>query len=470
METYARNLPYELKIKILTNLEYIDVKFITDPYFWSKYWKKYRLENPIIEGQIKFNPEQQYALDLIAKGKNVFIHSPAGTGKSTIIKHFAASVTTGVTSTTGISALNIEGSTLHSFLGIGLGEESLEDLYNKLKDRRIWLNLKLLIIDEISMLQPQLFEKLEKLARKIRKTSKRFGGIQLVVAGDLFQLPPVNIRNDGCSMITDSQVFLECIDDVVELRNIMRQQDYMFQTALNKIRVGNVDSQTRKILKSRVIKLPKSDNIKPTKLFCTKKCVNALNEKELNKLAAKDHIFREYEMKFVFSENVSMPTRNYVSKNFVKNSTTPQKLQICKETQVMLTYNLPSHSLANGSRGVVVDFANNYPIVEFVGGKKILVEPVSFSLFETRPKRVQIGYVKQIPLKIAYALTIHSSQGATLDCVQIDLKETFEYGQAYTALSRVRCLEGLYLKPFDYHVIQAHPKSLTFNAWSTTHF
>lgn len=368
----------------------------------------------------------------------------------------------GLTSTTGISALNIGGSTLHSFLGIGLGKENVEDLYDKIikngYKRELWLKLDILIIDEVSMLSPDLFDKLERVARKIRENKLRFGGIQLVVTGDLFQLPCVSQNSD---LITGSSKFRKCIDNIVELRNIMRQNDHTFKTVLNKVRVGVVDQQVKKVLKTRFIKPPKLP-IRPTKLFCTRRSVDELNDKELNKLAKRGLEFREYIMEFV---NHDCPISfDYIVKNFVKSTTTPETLQICEQTQVMLTYNI-SPTLVNGSRGIITGFTHeNYPIVEFVNGSVVIIKPINFSLHHTlRNGKIKlVGYAVQIPLKIAYALTIHACQGSTLDYVSIDLRETFEYGQAYTALSRVRTLEGLFIKKFNFDVIQAHPEALEF--------
>lgn len=484
---YASSLPLELKIEILKYLDYSEINWITDPYFWVCWWERYNTAHPITE-IFEPNPEQLYTFKIIESGKNVFINSPAGTGKSALIKYFcsinASKKVIGLTSTTGISALNIGGSTLHSFLGIGLGKENVEDLYDKIiknKDKReLWLKLNILIIDEVSMLHPDLFDKLEKVARKIRGNKLRFGGIQLVVSGDLFQLPCVS---QSSTLITHSSKFRKCIDTVVEFRNIMRQNDHIFKTVLNKVRIGLVDHQVKKILKTRFVKPPKptikkltiseilhpgktvsepNHNIKPTKLFCTRRSVDDLNDKELNKLARKGLEFREYIMEFV---NQDCPISfDYIVKNFTKNSTTPETLQVCEQTQVMLTYNI-SPNLVNGSRGIITGFTpENYPIVEFVNGSIVIIKPIKFSLYHTlRNGKIKlVGYAIQIPLKIAYALTIHACQGSTLDYVSIDLRETFEYGQAYTALSRVRTLEGLFIKKFDFDVIQAHPEALKF--------
>lgn len=465
MENYACRLPLELKIKILMNLPYEDVRFITDLRFWTKYWKTSKACQST--GEFEPNPEQSYVLKLLERGENVFVNAPAGTGKSALITHFFRKhqhwKSIGLTATTGISAININGYTLHSFLGIKLGIESVEELHAKiLKNKaklKLWLQLDVLVIDEISMLHPKLFDKLEKLARKLRETSSRFGGIQLAVFGDLFQLPCISLSNEDQSLIVDSKQFRKCIDITVKLTNVVRQPDPIFKVVLGKIRLGIVDEQVKSIITSRMSALG-DELIRPTMLYCTRKCVNNINDRELDKLAAEGREFREYTMKFTQLETkVPRFEFDYVCANFAKHSTTLPMIQICENAQVMLTYNISS-TLVNGSRGVVTGFTEeDYPIVTFLNKSSVVIIPVKFSLYHGVKT---IGHAIQIPLKIAYALTIHSSQGATLDYAHVDLSDAFEYGQAYTALSRVRTLDGLFVKKFDFRKIAAHPRALDY--------
>ncbi|ABF82136.1 hypothetical protein MIV106R [Invertebrate iridescent virus 3] len=461
-------LPNEEKFKDLMDLPYSELESIDDADFWAHYWAVWNANNPCVPGgPFVPNPEQEWVLQLMDEGKSIFINSPAGTGKSALVKHWCSKTTTkniGLTSTTGISALNLGGSTVHSFLGIGLGVDTVDELYDRIlknhDKRELWLRLDVLVIDEVSMLQPELFDKLERLARKLRSSSERFGGIQIIATGDLFQLPCVG--NDS-SLIVDSKKFKKCIQVTIKLRNIVRQEDAQFKAVLNKVRVGLVDEHVEQVLKSRFGKtksLP--SNIRPTKLFCTRKSVQDINEKHLNKLAEMGYEFREYNMEFI---NQECPISfEYIVQNFTRNSTTPETLHLCLQTQVVLTYN-QSPYLVNGSRGVVVDFTEEeYPVVEFLNGTTQVIKPHKFALHYTsrRGKTQQVGYAVQIPLKIAYALTIHSCQGLTIDYAIIDLNDCFEFGQAYTALSRVKTLDGLFLKKFDFGVIQPHPRALEY--------
>jgi ATP-dependent DNA helicase PIF1 len=466
MNVTLGDLPLELKIAILVRMPYESVRFFTSRYFWSEYWKHNSVIKGSADGVFTPNKEQAYVLDLVNQKKNIFINSPAGTGKSTLLKYIKqchSDKVVGLTSTTGISALNIQGSTLHSFLGIGLGADDVDALYDKIMKneikKKLWCVLDMLIVDEVSMLHPDLFKKLEKLGRRIRGNKLRFGGVQLIVAGDLFQLPCVSTTS---TLVVVSSTFKKCIDEIVELRYIMRQDDPSFKEILNKVRVGDIDEDVVDALSSRFVKVPKTLKLRPTMLFCTRDSVDELNNKELDRLASKGCQFYEYEMNFQCCVSLSM--FNYAKSNFCKNSTTPQILSLTKQVQVMLTHAI-SATLVNGSRGIVVDFEEEtgYPIVQFLDGQTMPVRPVKFTLCDMNNGRSRnIGYAVQVPLKVAYALTVHACQGSTLDYVKLDLGRTFEYGQVYTALSRVKSLDGLFIKKFDFGIIQAHPEALRF--------
>ena len=409
---------------------------------------------------VKLTEKQELAYKYMSDGNNIFLTGKSGSGKSEVIKSFVDKhkhfKIIAVTSTTGTSALLIGGTTLHSYLGIGLGTGSVDFLVRKIKAKKWirdrWIDLDILIIDEISMLSPVLFDKLEKLARVIRDNTMPFGGIQLVLTGDFCQLPVIGIE-DFCF---EAKMWDKCIDKTVYLTEILRQTDLDFQDCLNEVRIGKLSKKSIQLLKSRVgVKLDNEFNIKPTKLFSLNKSVDALNSSELNKFASNGVDFYEYDMEFITTSKDP-----YMIDKFKKNSNVPEKIQLCIGAQVMLLVNLDLEcQLANGSRGIITKFVDDYPMVKFLNGVERMIELYQWDIEEND---VKIMSVLQLPLKIAYALTTHKSQGATIDYVELDMANIFEYGQAYVALSRVKSLEGLSLKSFHLSVIKSNPKVIEY--------
>lgn len=375
------------------------------------------------------------------------------------IKVYKQNKIMGITSTTGISALLFGGTTLHSFTGIGLGTSSVESIVKKIYTRpqlrKRWTDLEILIIDEISMLSPQLFDKLENIARRVRRNDEPFGGIQLILSGDFCQLPCIN-SDDFCF---ESKTWGKCIDHTVYLTEIMRQKDREFQECLNNIRIGLLPEKTIKLLNSRLnVRLKNEFGIKPTKLYSTNYSVDYINNKELDKLAKKDPDFYEYNMEFYVYPGTK--NKEHIIEKYKKSCNAPDNLQLCIGAQVMLLWNLDTDGgLVNGSRGVVTNFINDVPVVKFLNGRELIIEHHIWEMEENDKKVLR---AIQIPLKLAYCLTIHRSQGCSLDYAEIDLSNIFESGMAYVALSRVKSIKGLSIVGIDLDKIKAHPKAVEF--------
>lgn len=422
----------------------------------------YKMEFSYIdEDSLQLTKKQKEGYMKMINGRNVFLTGFAGTGKTRLIKLFyekyKKSKKIGLTSTTGTSALLIGGSTLHSFTGIKLGKGDADTLAmnimmtSYLKKR--WQSLDVLIIDEISMLSPDLFDKLEYIARTVRATDAPFGGIQLILTGDFLQLPCV----DSDLFCFQAQTWNRCVTDIVYLTEIVRQDDKKFRSALSKIRLGEVDDDVKKILESRVgVELENDLGIKPTVLYPLKRNVEQINNEELDKLG--DVEFYSYRMKFIINHDVK--NKQSVIDKFRKSMIAQEELDLAIGAQVMLLCNLDLKAgLANGSRGVVTGFENDMPIVLFLNG---VTKVIGYYDWIVEEGFNPIMKARQIPLNIAYALTIHKVQGATLDYATIDLMNIFEYGQAYVALSRVTDLNGLSILGINWSAIQAHPEAVKY--------
>lgn len=419
--------------------------------------------------EFQLNVKQKEAFDHIVSGQSLLLTGPAGAGKSAVIKFFYqlkqdSNQKIALTSMTGVSAVIIGGTTLHSYLGIGLGTNSTEKLVKKITSsifyRSRWTKLETLIIDEVSMMAPELFDKLELMARLIRKNSKLkteddpgqkpFGGIQLILSGDFFQLPVV--RNSR--FVFEAESWGDCVQKVCYLEEIIRQTDPVFQECLNEVRTANLSPKAIDILSScEQNKVTNEFGIRPTRIYPVNSAVDKVNTKELNKLTGEQ---REYEMEIKIHKTTYL---DQVAR-YKKSIKAVEKLTLAENAQVMLLANLDvEDGLVNGSRGVVTKFVEDIPMVRFMNGREKLIDYHGWDIEEID---VKVATIYQVPLKLAYACTVHSSQGLSLDCVEINMQNFFEYGQAYVALSRVRSLKGLRIKNFDEKLIKAHPSALEF--------
>lgn len=429
---------------------------------------------------MSLNAEQTAAFEAVKSGKNIFLTGPAGAGKSFLIQHLVRwfadnGKPLAVTALTGCAALLLgnKAKTLHSWAGIGLGRESADALaatiLKKPASKSRWRRTAAVIIDEISMMTPELFEKLDAIGRKVRANNAPWGGIQLIVCGDFFQLPPVSKGLSGelpGRFAFESPQWREAGLVPVVLKKIERQTDSGFQTLLNECRVGMPSAATIALLKSRQGQDWKARLIRPTLLFSRNADVDMVNERNIAALAKPIHTYeaRTVLMRPADDPALEMPTGEMLERlvsRLDNDAPYTSMLELCVGAQVMLLTNLDLEGgLANGSRGVVVDFVpeSGDPIVQFLVG-----EPRTITRHSWESPECAALHREQIPLRVAYAITIHKSQGATLDCALVDIgTSTFEYGQAYVALSRVRDLESLYVHSLVPSKIRAHPTVVRF--------
>ena len=410
---------------------------------------------------IELNQKQREAYSLMETGHNIFITGMGGVGKSLLIKLFTERYKTkmkiATTSTTGTSAILIGGTTLHSYLGIKLGKGSVQDLINGMSRKAVdnWKKLDVLIIDEVSMLSPILFDKIEKIARILRKNESPFGGIQLILSGDFLQLPCVDSNN----FCFEAKSWGSCITHTIYLTEIVRQEDVEFQNCLNEVRFANLSEQSIQLLKScndRKLDSTQASlsGIKPTRLFSTNDDVNYINEQEFQKISVG---------KQIYTYNIRIKNKKYeIAESYIKKQCRVEsEISLCVGAQVMLLINLDvSSGLANGSRGIIVGFTDtSIPIVSFLTG---ITQEIDFNSWDITNGEEIVATISQIPLKLAWALSIHKAQGSTLDYAKIYLNNIFENGQAYVALSRIKNIEGLSLRGLNINKIKAHPKALEY--------
>ncbi len=446
------------------------------------------------------NTKQREIADLILSGENVFLTGVAGTGKSYLFKYVIQELKEkykvyeiAITAPTGIAAVNINGQTLHSWAGIGLGKESAHFLSVKLSRaaRGRWISAKVILIDEISMVDSELLEKLSEVGKYVRENSEPFGGVQVVTCGDFLQLPPVGLGN-GKDFAFRSSVWNKMNMRTQKLTEVVRQQgDMELIEILNQVRLGNVTDAALKLFQNCHINnkpLPK-DGILPTELRSLNRNVDAENERRLNTL---DSNLVKFEATDEFeTTNIEKRIMDKLQDLTEKRIAKDLKLKI--GAQVVLLRNLDD-TLVNGSRGVVRKFVrkrandvdkskirgkvlrlfynaeNNKsdenkgvlcPYIEFDNGRKVCIFP--FDFFVAMGNSGSMTRI-QFPLKLAWSLTIHKSQGMTLSRCLIDASKAFEYGQTYVALSRCVSREGLWITgpPITNRAVKAHPAVLEF--------
>ncbi|XP_035189161.1 ATP-dependent DNA helicase PIF1 [Oxyura jamaicensis] len=406
---------------------------------------------------VRLSAEQEAVLGAVRSGKGVFFTGCAGTGKSFLLKKIVGSLppnSTYATASTGVAACHIGGTTLHAFAGIGSGKAPLEQciqLAERPGVRQHWLACQHLIIDEISMVDGKFFDKLEAVARAVRKRDEPFGGIQLIICGDFLQLPPVCKANEEIKFCFQAKSWRKCIHINMELTEVRRQTDKTFISLLSAVRLGRCTEEVTSLLMQTATNRSERDGILATRLCTHKDDVELTNEKRLQQLSGEVHSFE------------ALDSDPMLVKLIDAQCPVGGKVVLKVGAQVMLAKNLDvSQGLVNGARGVVVGFESDQkglPKVRFLCGVTQIIKMERW-VFKG-PPGVHLSR-QQLPLKLAWAISIHKSQGMSLDCVEISLSRVFESGQAYVALSRARSLAGLRVLDFDPKVVRADPSVLHF--------
>ncbi|WP_298337870.1 HRDC domain-containing protein [Ferrimicrobium sp.] len=401
---------------------------------------------------------QAQALARLIKGDSVFLTGPPGAGKSYVLRQFVhlarrRGLTIAVTASTGIAATQIGGATIHSWSGIGIRDQlAPNDLANlSSKDRlvRRYLTTDALIIDEISMLSGNFLTMLDQLARTIRGTDAPFGGLQMVLVGDMFQLPPINRDSSEIDFAFQSAAWRDLDPLPCYLTEQHRQSGDELAEVLSAMRDGSLGQAHLAILNSRIGILP-SDDHEPTHLYSHNVDVDAMNAQRLARIGGEVHT---YTMELRGPPALVEPMRRGVL--------APDELALKVGAEVMFVANDQNLRYANGSLARVVDLSGPWPIVELAAtSRRMSVEPHAWVLEEDGSTKAE---VRQLPLRLAWAITIHKSQGMSLDAAEIDLSRSFTPGMGYVALSRLRRLSGLYLKGLNTMALQLHPEIYDFD-------
>lgn len=404
---------------------------------------------------------QDQALSILESGAPVLLTGAAGTGKTYVLHKFIKNArksgkNIAVTATTGLAATHLQGTTIHSWAGIGIHDELPKKFFSNMNKniRDKIIKTDILVIDEISMMHDYRLDMIDTVLRKVRKNPAAFGGIQVVLSGDFFQLPPVS-RRDGRQggFINSSAVWQQNSFTVCYLKQQYRQsRDTEYRDILNGIRAGQLRPSQIKALQDRKNGFDDPFQAK-TRLLTTNADVNAINEAHLQKLDGKEHEF------YMDSEG----PKKYVEV-LRQSCLAPEVLKLKKDAVVMCIKNDQKRKYFNGSLGKIVDFEKKtgYPVVELNSGVAITVKPETWEL---RDNDVVRASVCQMPLRLAWAITVHKSQGMTLDSARIDLSNAFVEGMGYVALSRVRSFKDLILEGFNNKALRTSPVAREIDAY-----
>jgi hypothetical protein len=400
--------------------------------------------------------KQITALNILKSGQNIFITGSAGTGKTYLLNQYIEylkerQIYPTIVAPTGIAASHLKGQTIHSFFALGIRDTVVDNGYVEFLLEKSYLKsrfkkLQVLIIDEVSMVSPEIFSSMDKVLRAFKNSPEPFGGVQVVISGDFFQLPPVSREFKERRFAWQSPVWKSLDLKSCYLQEKFRQSDERLIEILDDIRTGAVSEKSREMLDACYQK-ELNGNFTPTKLYTHNVDVDRINLEELHKLEGKSYLFN----------HTSKGSAKNIEKIF-KTALVLEELTLKKDAVVIFIKNNPEKGYVNGTTGIVVDFESDIPIVKISTGQKIRVIAEDWTIENEAGE--SIATVSQIPLRLAWAITIHKSQGMTLDAAEIDLSKTFEVGQGYVALSRIRTIDGLRLMGLNEMALSVDPLTL----------
>lgn len=381
---------------------------------------------------------QAKALEILKTGANVFLTGEAGSGKTYVLNEYIAwlgskRLNPDITASTGIAATHLNGRTIHSWSGMGIKESLTEadldrleqktDIYDRIK------SCTTLIIDEISMLSADQLDMVDQILRHIKRFDAPFGSVQVVLSGDLFQLPPIGRDS---KLVVHSRVWSQASIATCYLDSQHRALDSRLNQLLGAIRTQSIDTEHYEWLEAQIVTKQFDNSSSTTQLHTHNKAVDEVNYGYLDALSGEE---REYQAVYQGDKNLA--------KSIISGSLVEEILTLKIDAEVMFIKNDPEGQYVNGSRAKVVAISGYSPSVTlYDSGKTIVVKPVNFSIEDDGE---ELAGVRQLPLRLAWAVTVHKSQGMTLDSAIIDLSNTFVPGQGYVALSRLRSLDGLSL-------------------------
>ena len=423
---------------------------------------------------------QTDALRILNAGANVFLTGAPGAGKTYVLNQFVKQArqrgaSVAVTASTGIAATHLNGQTIHSWSGVGVAQVMTDTLLKQIKTRRgkRIRATDILVIDEISMMHAWLFDMVDQACRAVRRSPEPFGGLQVVMSGDLFQLPPVsNTRRDRelvapppelvamreryakagrnpNGFVTESLIWPELNPVVCYLTEQHRQDTGELLDVLTDIRQGTVTDTDRQALDTRIGVEPAGNDV-AISLYPNNRQADALNDSKLAQINEPEHRFEAES-----SGQVSL------IKRLKSTMLAPEILSLQIGAAVMALRNDTNQQYVNGSLGTVVDFVSTtegeYPMVDFENGHTVIMQPAAWEMMDGE---TVLASVKQVPLRCAWAITIHKSQGMTLDRARMDLRRTFAPGMGYVALSRVESMDGLYLDGINERAFLVSPEAV----------